>query len=215
MVSEKNQAVISRAADSVDQLADEKFEFLLSNVQRIWPLTDEDEVKTTIEWLAQELEIDPLELTKAVAWVVAIARHVSEGGSEDELAEIEAIKNSPRLELRVRAAFKAAKEDEPRFERVSAKIAAAQGVLPSFEELIGTVELRGVLAKGGDLDQISSLAPYIALEPVASILLRLDAGFPSAIAFQISRNDLAKMMESLAKVENRMAELERLAGVGE
>lgn len=213
MVPDQIRQVIDLAGEAVRALDDDAFELLLSNFQRLWPLRNEVEARSTIADLAQQTGISPSEQVKSVAWVIAVARHANQGGAEVDLRELESIKSSEKLTNRAAKTFQIARENGPRYEKTAARFAAAQGVQPAFEELIGTVELRGVLAAGTDLDQISSDAPYVALEPMASLSLKLDSGFPSACSFQISKPDLEKLIASLSRLKQRMEELELLVEI--
>ena len=210
MISENNRKVIDLTSEAMSGLDEATFQLLLADFQRLIPIRNEVQARNTIEEFSQRLGVNPANVAKCIAWLTAVAKHAIEGGDESELAGLEKVQSSPTLVGRVAATYKIAKANGPRYEKEVARIAATQGVLPTFEELIGTVELRGVLERGADLDQISSNAPYVSLEPMASISLRLDAGFPSVNSFQISKADLDKLIDSLARLRQRMEELERL-----
>jgi hypothetical protein len=88
---------------------------------------------------------------------------------------------------------------------------SVKGVLGYFEDISATVELRGIIS-GDVVGHLESAAPFIGLEPVASIRLSLDSGFPSELLFQIGKSDLQRLIASLLSLSGRMDELSAYVG---
>lgn len=87
---------------------------------------------------------------------------------------------------------------------------AIRGVLPMFEDLEATVELR------------SSLSPWEAevsgafhLVPLASLRLRLDSGEPSEVYFQATEADLAAWITRLQRLQTALVRLKQSVFVRE
>jgi hypothetical protein len=80
-----------------------------------------------------------------------------------------------------------------------------RGVLPMFEDLDATVELRSTLPVFA-ADDTSDQVPF-GLVPIASIRLSLDSGEPSVICFQVTEPDLVILSDRLNRVREEMNRL--------
>ncbi len=85
----------------------------------------------------------------------------------------------------------------------------ARGVLPMFEDLKATLELRSLQwPLVSDSDNIGQLS---RLTPIASLSLQLDTGNPSTIYFQATEADLASMLDKLQRLQVTLLKLKQIA----
>ena len=84
-----------------------------------------------------------------------------------------------------------------------------RGVLPMFEELRATVELRSLQ---WPLDpNTSDDEQSFALVPVASLSLQLDSGDPPVVNFQATEKDLAALLDKIQRLQTALANLKKMA----
>lgn len=82
---------------------------------------------------------------------------------------------------------------------------AAQGVLPAYESVVATYELRAVCIP----NEGSKLPKIVGLTSVASIRLDLDTG--DDIAFQCSKEELTRLRNDLSDIIEMLEQLNRKA----
>jgi hypothetical protein len=80
-----------------------------------------------------------------------------------------------------------------------------RGVLPMFNDLQATIELRSTRPALLSVDEAESLR--LNLVPVASLRLSLDSGEPNGIGFQATDEDLAVMQRQIEKLRKEMKAL--------
>lgn len=78
---------------------------------------------------------------------------------------------------------------------------ARKGVLPAYEDVVATHELRGVFVDGA----------LVKLFPVASIRVDLDSGSPRSLSFQVTQEDLQDLITELEEFQKNLRLLDDLA----
>ncbi len=85
----------------------------------------------------------------------------------------------------------------------------ARGVLPMFEDLKATLELRSLYwPLASDSDGTKQISRFV---PIASMSLQLDSGSPSTTYFQATEADLALMLDRLQRLQANLLKLKRIA----
>jgi len=99
----------------------------------------------------------------------------------------------------------------PEFRRSNALSVVKRGVLPMYEEIQATVELRSSqtpLLLDSDLAALS-----LELFPIASVRLSLDSGEPSFICFQITEAEVLDLIEKLQQLHSTMVNLKESVSI--
>lgn len=151
------------------------------------------------QFLLRQLENPVVEEDDPAAW----ARDLQDMGLVDESQVDDLSRFLVALKERV----------APEALEVSKKQEAAGGLFPSLRTVGTTAELRAVVRRtwrfGTD---VNSYVPEISdLAGVVSVFLRFDSGFPDTVVFQVSKDGLRLLTESL---EAAKRELEALEGFG-
>lgn len=195
------------------RLDDAAFRVLLSRLAEIARVNSAVDARSLIESLISSLDANPDDLRASVAWIAQIAQLCVDESSKDDAARelLAIVKKSPPegiliedLQRRIRLVADAAVATN--YSQTVSRALSVKGVLGYFEDLNATVELRGILT-GENLNILDSKESFAGVEPVASVRLSLDSGFPSQIMFQIGRSDLEKLIGSLNTLALRMDEL--------
>jgi hypothetical protein len=90
-----------------------------------------------------------------------------------------------------------------------------RGFLPMLERFQATLELRSSelpLEEGRSEESVDGI---LELTPIASIQLMLDSGYPKAICFQATKEDLAKLEKQVRKLQEQMQALSNRISVRE
>jgi hypothetical protein len=82
---------------------------------------------------------------------------------------------------------------------------AARGVLPMFQALGGTLELRSTRLPGQAKGEAGEVP--LTLIPIASIQLKLDSGTQEAVYFQATEDDLAMLQKQVEELREGLSEL--------
>ena len=89
--------------------------------------------------------------------------------------------------------------------RAFGRIFAKSGVIPAFQTLSATMEMRSTQLYDRSNDDIPE--PPFELIPIASIRLDLDSGDPDFICFQATEEQLASLQEKIEKLRKGLQQL--------
>jgi hypothetical protein len=133
----------------------------------------------------------------------------TEGLADDALADAllaaPANKLGAEEALRLRALLARLHQGAEATDRAFRARKAMRGVLPMFEALDGTVELRATQG----VRQAGENEPSEPLEliPIASLRLALDSGTPRTLFFQVTEGDLENLQAQIGQLQSGLREL--------
>jgi hypothetical protein len=99
----------------------------------------------------------------------------------------------------------------PEFRRSNALSIVKRGVLPMYEEIQATVELRS--SRTPLLLDPEFAALSLQLFPIASVRLGLDSGEPSFICFQITEAEVLDLIKKLEQLHSTMVNLKESVSI--
>jgi len=99
------------------------------------------------------------------------------------------------------------------FQRIIDQAGIIRGVLPMFETLDATVDLRWT--ESPFAENVVASEPLSKLIPLGSILLKFDSGNPSNAHFQVTEADVDELIEKLQKLKTAMVSIGETLRKGE
>lgn len=207
MLDDSKKRVIEETSSHVAALNEDAFQRMLERIVDISLIRNRMDAQRLIDEICGGADLDQVDSTsRAAAWITAVAPYEENAPT---LQEVEAVIEDQQLlaKLEDRISKTQSRRDETfsDYKQIRARGVAIRGVHPYFEDIAATVELRGML--GSPMaDHIGFLAArYVGVEPIASISIRPDIG--EDFKFQIGKDDLQKLINSLMMVDARMEEL--------
>lgn len=217
-VSEDKSKGLADLAANLISLPDSVFESLLSRLRELMGVSSSDDAADLADALSEEFGIDIATLKPSIGWITFVAQ-ASLDGEEKTMREgwLRVVSADARdafagkidkIVLAVNSQTKLIAENE--------EAKAIRGLLPYFENLQATVELRAVI--GGKSKTLGHLnregSPIVGLVPIASVAIDLDSGLQSQFVFQLGRADISRFIASLVETAERMDELMVFASQG-
>lgn len=200
----------------VVDLPEDVFLEFLGRLSELMSVSSRSKADEYVISTARQRSIDEEMVRAGMAWVTTVA-NAALGGTRDEVTKefaalFDADAGREVYMERLQRVIEATVENAGPMQMAIQKKASVRGLLPYYEDLNATVELRAVL------DDSSTMLGHLgrgdarisALEPIASIRLSLDSGFPSETIFQAGRDDLEQMVVALNDLIRRMDEIEHL-----
>lgn len=211
LLSAHERRWLNENAERLISLGNDAFQLLLSRLVEISQIATSGGARIMVGNLSRESGAPIDDIQGAVACIVTISNLVLTHGVENALNELTGLNlaASNQEQFTVRAAAIAERVTQVNEELTNrlARAKARKGVLPYFEDIGITVELRGVLASQ-DAEHVSSPeVPYVGLEPIASVCINVDSGDPGVFPFQIGRDDLRRLRVALETAEKRLDEI--------
>lgn len=196
---------------SVLELSDGAFESILDNLETLMAAGAKSKADEYVSSLIGTTGESEDKLRIAIAWIANAAVTSLMLGGEEAKAELLQLVDeddygsiSPRLE----SIAEVASLRREGLSLAAQKGNSVRGLLPFFEELNATVELRALFeSETGKLGHLGRADKIVALEPIASVRLVLDSGFPSEVTFQVSKDGLDALIKSLIELRGRLDEL--------
>jgi hypothetical protein len=102
-------------------------------------------------------------------------------------------------------------ERRPEMQRSAARKEARRGVLPAFDDISSTVEMRAAyISTTEEMEKPED--NFVGYVGIASVRLDLDIGTPDFVAFQVTTDDLTFLIKHLSEIRNRLLALELREG---
>lgn len=146
----------------------------------------------------------------ALLWISAIVQSVdvtSVGRSVTDLHELAlSLEDYPALPDLVRTIGNAASKSALEIVRRVARRSAVVGLLPYFDDVQTTIDLR-LIGSGGDVGSESDAlekAGLVDLEPIATVQITTDGGDSGGITFQAGIEELSYLAERIGAVLEKM-----------
>lgn len=208
----RQASFLRRTSDAFVGVSDELFDEILKLLPVLMGVRSKAKADEYVAAFAKNKSANEEEVRAAIAWATVVA---TSSLSEPEKVEgmfnevFDPEKGEALFRSRLARVIEAANAVAGSIRSAVQRTASARGLLPYFEEINATVELRAVLDDfSGQLGHLGRPESRISgLEPIASIRVQLDSGFPDEIVFQAGSADIAKMIEALQETLSRLEEL--------
>lgn len=205
MISRSRRSVIKETSRAVADMASSDFDRLLDQIVEISLIRSRLDANSLVEKISDDVEAAEA-LSRGAAWISAVAPYDHDVASHQDLVEATEDESlASALSQKLRAVLQRRSETSVEHEVALSRINAIKGILPYFEDIAATVELRGMLDISANEHISNKYSRYVGVEPIASVSLRLDAG--EDLTFQIGKSDLQTLINSLIALDARMDEL--------
>ena len=195
-------------------------EAALAGIQTFLSTPSAEKRKALASTVAEAVDVSETAATRALRCLSFLSRAVGSASSEEsEQGFLDALQRTakdaeqPPLtdeEAHEMVAFlHSLGERRGEIRKSLSELRAKQGVLPIFESLHWTVEMRGVRILADD----DSPGELVGMVPIASVRLKCDVGNPNDFFFQLSEDGIEELTDRLGDLREELRALKKYASV--
>jgi hypothetical protein len=213
-VSDRELTWLRACGSQLIELPEDVFAELLTRLPQLLSVSSRTIADEYVESVAKERSLEESVVRAGMAWLTLSAQAVI-GESAEHARErfgdlLEEGTGSEVYRDRLERVIEAALANSSSIQSAMQRKTSVKGLLPYYDGVNATIELRAVmdeLALGlGHLGHGG--ARIVDLEPIASIRIAFDSGFPGEAIFQAGKEDVARMVASFSELLERMDEIE-------
>lgn len=204
---------------SILDINETAFKSILDNLETLMAVGAKSKADEYVSSLSSSTEESEDKLRSAIGWIATAAFTAVSSGKGDaksQLLQLVDVDDHQIISDRLEQVLQVAAERKEQVSLAAQRGNSVKGLLPFFEELNATVELRALFeSEVGNLGHLGRGDKIVALEPIASVRLVLDSGFPPETTFQVGRDGLDALIKSLIELRGRFDELVNFQRKGE
>lgn len=214
-MDEKTKQWMRTQYKSVLAVDEALFEAILANLELLMSVGSKARASEFVDVLSESSNQAEPVIRATVGWVTTAAYLAVSSGEADareDLLPLVAADDRKEFEPKLERIFAVALEKQDRLRLAMQRSVSVKGLLPFFDEINATVELRALFESNiGHLGHLGREDKIGGLEPIASIRIVLDSGFPPDLTFQVGKDGLDSMIKSLVELRGRMEEIAEFA----
>lgn len=218
IISAREKDWLQARAGLIVDLPEDVFSEFLSHLSDLMLVSSRSKADEYVVSVARQRSIDEGMVRAGVAWVTAVANASLTGQREDVIknfTDVFSADSGREIYMqRLNRVVEKVSSNAASLQKAIQRNTSVRGLLPYYEEINATVELRAVFEDSsmmlGHLGRGD--ARISALEPIASIRITLDSGFPGEVIFQAGRSDVEQMVLALNDLVRRMNEISNFSG---